>query len=398
MFEALSGSLFGHLDEVDVLDYFDGPRLVACRNRADQRFLGLYWDENERAIEWLFVAISQRRLGALLAGYLDLHSALGDPEEGRIYRVALSADAATITEVDAASINRAALPPVGDHLRPRQPGFAAEADKESLLESLRDEIYEASREGRPVADLVLSPHSSAAGEIGARFLGTILRRLQSAVDAIAFAKNLVTHRQRPPQLNLIETYGGSFGLRLAADSRADLFGRSPLDEVFDEFGALLATGPDELVLRERLSSLRVAPAKHYREFLRDVARVGSGLTFLWVRADSNDVSFAQMTAEVARRTADLLERIQAEIPATYDIEGAFIALDTDRRTYKFEETSGRRFAGRLGAGVEEAASQLSFGRKYRVLIQESAKVRASGEVHTSRMLLRVEPIFDIPPQ
>ena len=159
--------------------------------------------------------------------------------------------------------------------------------------------------------------------------------MQFTTDAIAFAKNLAAYHTRPVQLNLVNTYAGSFGLRLAAATHEDLFGRPPLDEVYDEMGALLASGANELFLKERLTALKVGPARHYRELLRGITQVGSGITFGGARSSAREVGFASLTAVEARRTADLLGKIEGEIPATYEVDGVFVAIDTERKTYKF---------------------------------------------------------------
>ena len=110
------GTVLGELHMVAVFEYFDGPRLFACRNNSDVRFLAAHADEGD-VETWLYVPVSEVRLEALRAGRVDLHTAFADPEDAFAYVVSFRGTSVEAKAVQANSVPADYLPDQGTLLR-----------------------------------------------------------------------------------------------------------------------------------------------------------------------------------------------------------------------------------------------------------------------------------------
>jgi len=112
-------SELGTLRIIDVLDWFDVPRLFVAENAVSTRFLALWSDERNGGDEWLYVPISDRRLDALYDGRVSIRSAYLDPEEPLVYRVLTSHRGGTcdVSRIRFSDLNEECLPPEDDYLK-----------------------------------------------------------------------------------------------------------------------------------------------------------------------------------------------------------------------------------------------------------------------------------------
>jgi hypothetical protein len=110
--------LLGPLGLVEVYEYYDGPRLFACRSAAGQLYLAVWIDEDEATETWLYAALSPQRLEQIRGGAIDLHDAFRYAENGSVYRVVVPGTPG-ISQVDAIECSALAadmLPLPGERL------------------------------------------------------------------------------------------------------------------------------------------------------------------------------------------------------------------------------------------------------------------------------------------
>lgn len=81
--------LLGLLTLQDIYEYYDEPVLFTCINTLDQLFLVLSIGKDDKAREWLYLPISEKRYKDLKSGYIDLYIAFSNPEEGYLYKVTI---------------------------------------------------------------------------------------------------------------------------------------------------------------------------------------------------------------------------------------------------------------------------------------------------------------------
>ena len=70
------------LDTVEVLEYFDGPRLVLQKSQGGQLYLAWWVDADDDTDRWVYLPLSIARLKLVLAGHMASRDALADPEDG----------------------------------------------------------------------------------------------------------------------------------------------------------------------------------------------------------------------------------------------------------------------------------------------------------------------------
>ena len=79
---ALKSPPWTSLDTVEVLEYFDGPRLVLQKSQGGQLYLAWWVDADDDTDRWVYLPLSIARLKLVLAGHMASRDALADPEDG----------------------------------------------------------------------------------------------------------------------------------------------------------------------------------------------------------------------------------------------------------------------------------------------------------------------------
>lgn len=98
----------------DVLDYYDGPRLLLERGPDGQRYL-VWWNDNDDAVErWICLPVSKQRAIAICSGRIPARAAMEQPEDGSsLLVVDIDLDTAAIlraVKTAAAAIPQDSLP------------------------------------------------------------------------------------------------------------------------------------------------------------------------------------------------------------------------------------------------------------------------------------------------
>ena len=75
------------LELVEEYVYYNQPILFACKNYHGQVFLGFWLEETEVGDSWLYVPMSEERLGALKNGKIDWRDAFLHSETGFVFQV-----------------------------------------------------------------------------------------------------------------------------------------------------------------------------------------------------------------------------------------------------------------------------------------------------------------------
>ncbi|AFZ25872.1 hypothetical protein Cylst_3750 [Cylindrospermum stagnale PCC 7417] len=82
-----------NLEIIEVYEYYDGPCLFSCQNTSGEIFMAVWIDETKEFKTWLYIPMSQRRLGNIRSGNINLHDAFRSSEDGFVYKVIISYDA-----------------------------------------------------------------------------------------------------------------------------------------------------------------------------------------------------------------------------------------------------------------------------------------------------------------
>ena len=108
----------------EVLDYYDGPRILLERDESGQLYL-VWWSDADMEMErWICLPLSESRLHAIFSGEVSPRDAMENPEGGYLLAIEfdLTTDAAPwAIKTTAAAFPQDALPHPEAHLRKPAP-------------------------------------------------------------------------------------------------------------------------------------------------------------------------------------------------------------------------------------------------------------------------------------
>ena len=160
------------LDEV--LQYYDGPRLMLRRSDVGQLYLAWWNDADGSTDRWLYLPLSESRLWDLLVGEIPCRDALEDPEDG--YLLVIDAEGDVDDVVQTIITNASALPP--DSLP--MPGVSLDVS-EPIARDITDNAAETADQARPYD----YDASTATVAVPAPHILLLLRGLISGAEVIA---------------------------------------------------------------------------------------------------------------------------------------------------------------------------------------------------------------------
>jgi hypothetical protein len=106
----------GKLKILEILDWYDGPRLFIAENASGSRYIAFWADETEEESLWLYSSVSENRIFNVMSGKLDLRSIYTNSEDGRILLVRLKNNEHSVESIRPNEIEQELLPPYDDFL------------------------------------------------------------------------------------------------------------------------------------------------------------------------------------------------------------------------------------------------------------------------------------------
>ncbi len=111
----------GNLRMLEVLDFYDFPRLFVCANAAGQHFIAIWHDDVPGGTVWLYAAINVFQIPAFTSGALDIRDAFLRAADDQVMRVTTRASGAEVVRVPCEELDEDSLPPAGDRISPPAP-------------------------------------------------------------------------------------------------------------------------------------------------------------------------------------------------------------------------------------------------------------------------------------
>lgn len=97
---------------VEVLDFYDFPRLFICSNAAGQHYVAIWYDDVDGGTVWLYAAVNQFKLSPLVAGQCDIRDLFLHADDGQVLRVTTRVDGAMVETVPCETLDPTTLTPV----------------------------------------------------------------------------------------------------------------------------------------------------------------------------------------------------------------------------------------------------------------------------------------------
>lgn len=388
-----NSSYIGSLELVEVYEYFDGPKLFACRSLSGQIFLGLWVGTSQEGESFWLIAVSLERYQIVRSGGLTLARAISQPESGFLYRCTVAfKDGSTATEVLLADqIDVGLLPDPNEKLALPTETLPARFHQ---LELPRKAVAFQ----REILGFHLNFGEFYREEAPARGLGKILVSTQEAIDSLGQTiDGLATMRGAiSPEIlaateaRVIQAGGGSFALEISAAQSANLFGRSLIGDAIGKFVALISLGNDVENLRAMLLEIKPRAVSKYKDLLTALVEYQGAIKLEWAspRIENNrTVSLDIITAAGALQT---VEQITSELGETIAGLGVFVGVEIPRKAFTVV-IGERTFRGKILAAALPKAEHVTINAIYSLKIRETIEVTSSGE---ERLRYELEEIKD----
>jgi hypothetical protein len=397
MIAVLPNSRFiGPLELVEVYEYFDGPKLFACRSLSGQLFLGLWVGSSHEGESYWLLALTEERYSMVRSGGLTLSRALSQPETGFIYRCTVSyADGTTSTDILLAEqLDTHLLPDSGERLELRTETLQSRLEQQELT-----------RKAVSVQREILAFHVDFGNlyreEAPAKGLGRILVATQEILDSLgqtirgdatmrgAISPEILT----ATEALVVRAAGGSFALEISAAQSADLFGGSLIGDAIEKLIRLIALGNDVENLRAMLLDIKPRAVSKYKDLLIALVEYEGSARLDWaspMTSRNRTVSLDVVTAAGALHT---VEQVTSEIGETIAGIGVFVGVELPRKAFTII-MGDRTYRGKIMAPALPKAEHVTINAPYTLKIRETIEVTSSGE---ERLKYELDEIADYVP-
>lgn len=367
MNELPSGTVLGELTLVQVLEYYDFPRLFTCRSVTGQYYVAISTFDDDSESQWIYLPISSLRLGAVLAGGMSLRHAYLQPEGGYLIRLAsFPGD----RKPDVSFILPEQVPE--DDLP--SPDYSVTVGAEPTTDDVAltaQQVAVATR--RETFDYRIFPGQPEAHEVPARKLGAILTSTQELVDALGQAAlgqptvrgSIPAELLQQTKVNVSHAFRGSFGVQFRSTQFSDLLDHSTLASAIRELANLLQAEDSEDLLSNKLHVLKGRVASKYRRLLKELADIDSGLMLDWGSVQASGGGQFQLTAAQVKRAYAIVDRIDIAMAQEITVSGKLIGFNS--RTQRYEILSsddGRTYAGKVADEAKLEVSNPAIGQFY----------------------------------
>ena len=352
-----------------VLQYYDGPRLLLRKSQAGQLFLGWWNDSDHLAERWVFLPLSESRLHDILGGTITSLEGLKNPEDGYLLVVDLDVDSGTVRQT--IMTNAAALPTDSLPLQDARLHIPVPEHVSRLPVRERAHLLDMSLERAPTDD---------TQRIGAKAVSRVVGDLQRLIDALGRAVIETADSGKKLQgvialtrLDFVGSYTGSLGLRFETNQEDDMLGDSLIQDSLAALFDLMEVGSDLTGLTSRLIEPRVA--RRYNDFLQTIDTSLSTTTLSWSRPGHRYRRGITMTNTLAREIMDQMDRANSTRKDLLSFSGTLIAGNI--RTLRFEVMASEtreRYSGKISEPVIPDMELVPLGSRCEVTIQPHSEV------------------------
>ena len=177
----------------------------------------------------------------------------------------------------------------------------------------------------------------------AKKIGNILTSLQDVFDAVGQSESGQTISRgkikkeilERTEISVFDTFQGSFGVKLALapkPEQLELLERPLAEKVAEKFLQLakFSNNSDKEELQKLLTTLNRRAASTYRKFLLNLITSESNLSIEWGSINPQAGGKANLTYEKTISTVEFINKMEAEAPEEYNIEGELLSASKIR--------------------------------------------------------------------
>ena len=389
----------GELNIIDVLFYYDGPRIFIGQNEAS-KFLGFLVDEIDEWDQWLFAPVSKERVSQIKKGIISIREALLNVEDGWVFEIKLP-----VIEKASATVELRRPQDIPLQYLPQEESYIKVGEENDTVQTANElpnkrasTLEEAVESSRDVLDISISGFEDEH-ELSCERAGNTLRSYQML--AYSLDSRWKQNQKRPPHdvihdnaANLTALFAASFGIRIKSRQHSGLFKDTDATAAIRRLSKLVSSSQDKDNLRAHLKTLTPRAAAWYQRFLENFREDTAQLKLEWA-SPNRDHDSTILTRTQLLTAYDILKET-TETTVKLELEGTLIAINLKRNTFYIVCDDDNYYSGALS---HEIVNQVSKGYTFEVpmpvcaIVESREVLNLSTEmINTSYKLLAIRPI------
>lgn len=227
-------------------------------------------------------------------------------------------------------------------------------------------------------DLKINSPQIAEEIVPVNTLANVLLGFQNLINSVAQAIHGGLSVEKGPianeivkscQLNLTNTYAGSFGMQLEGLSQSDMLGKGLLSESLSRLGTIFETGDETEKLLEQFGDLGGRTVHRYKDWLNKLEISNVSLDLKWLDETGLQKAWQQTPTSInkIRKSLDDIKEISVK---QVTIEGALMGASLIRDRFEFIcDNSEEKINGKV-IGEIRPLIQKFFGKKCIAILQK----------------------------
>ncbi|NEQ69241.1 MAG: hypothetical protein F6K21_27890 [Symploca sp. SIO2D2] len=284
--------------------------------------------------------------------------------------------------------------------------------KSEIVAALQNNSIIAKSQHREILEFRFSYVYQNSQEAPAKKIGSILKSLQDFLSAIGKSKvqskrlSIRQEMKSELELSIVETFTGSFGLRLGlsqGQSRQLNLLEDPIaEQAAQDLIELISASANEdsEILHEKISKLYGKPSIKFKSFLNNLSTLQANLSLDWGSVHPEKGGFAEISYNNILRTLEIIDTKDMESPIKISIIGKLLlaGVGNDKKYRKFifeEQETHQDYQGTISRELlKNIGNDLNVGKKlYRATLEETTSVnKATGEEETNYQLVGLESL------
>lgn len=374
---------FGNIQILETYEFYDKPLLFSCTNQVGSLYLAVLANETEVGEDWLYVAISNRRLEEIRSGRIDLHDAFANAENGNLYQVQLPHDQQAEVEVSilhTTELTDDVLPLRGERLDLQVQTLPSVTPLEKLKIS-------AAQSWREHITLRLTLPNQRSTEAPAQLLGEVLQKFQSLLNAITISlhENSITQSKRIhiyPQVNVHRFAHGSFAVELVSEASVDLLGYSETGNALEQAVALIESKDNSEHLKAKIETLKPRVAVNYALFLKALESKVATTQIDWASPKKETIRSTIITLDQTKNAIAIINKTDLQPPIEIQVAGVLIGANLRSKSFEIS-TSGngrqKKYSGRIDDNALDDVKKVTLGHKCTGRIRETLVINYATE-------------------
>lgn len=289
-----------------------------------------------------------------------------------------------------------------------------------IIESLKSTSIIAQQQNREIIEIKVSSLQENRNEVKTKSIGLVLKSLQDFFNAFGELKS----KDKMPkdkrkvlsqlEISLIDTFHGSFGLRLGL-SKAQYKQLELLnDEYSNEEISIAATqkfidliqassNQNAEGLKKQIKNLKGEPILRFKTLISHLIRLESNLFLDWGSVNPHKGGLAKISYVDIVRTLEIINKQELEDPIQFQIVGklevAGVGKNKNRRKFILVDSTddSKEFQGTISPEVvQKFNGHIELTKLYRVTIEEKISINElTGDEHTMYTIIELENISEI---